>query len=189
MSLPVASETPSPVPTESPSPEPTEEPSPEPVAPTWSLKLSSSVDLGTGSFERVSSLVSGKARQQVNFKEVATAPRSDRTGNQIGWVHVEYSGGVHESSSGMVGLGLSVDSTDGTYRFEGTGVLLDVADSEEEGPTYVFSGSYALLEQPVSPETASVDDVLLHGGTFELRLRFWVDGKSLYSTSLKLTEA
>jgi RNA polymerase sigma-70 factor (ECF subfamily) len=188
----VASETPSPVPTESPSPEPTEEPSPDPVPtvpppPAWSFDLSSSVGLGAGQFEQTSSKVSGRAGQHVIFSETAVAPRSDSTGSRMGWVHVEYWGSMNDSS-GMAGLWLWVDSPEGSYRFDGRGTLTSVTGAKGEGVTYVFSGSYALVEQPLlSSDTTA--DVALNDGTFELRLRFWLDAKSLYSASLKLSEA
>jgi RNA polymerase sigma-70 factor, ECF subfamily len=193
-SPPVTSETPSPVPTESPSPEPTEEPSPDPVrtvppAPSWSFDLTSSVGLGAGQFEQTSSKVSGRAGQHVIFSETAVAPRSDGTGSRMGWVHVEYWGSMHDTS-GMAGLWLWVDTPDGSYRFDGRGILASVTGAKGEGVTYVFSGSYSLVEQPdPSLDSASTDPLALQGGTFELKLRFWLDGSSLYSVDLKLSEA
>ena len=38
-------------------------------------------------------------------------------------------------------------------------------------------------------DPATTDTLPLHGGTFVLRLRFWLDGTSLYSVGLKLSEA
>jgi hypothetical protein len=187
----VASETPSPVLTESPSPEPTQEPTPDPVPtvpppPAWSFD---SVGLGAGQFEQTSSKVSGRAGQHVVFSETAVAPRSGNTDSPMGWVHVEYWGSMHDSS-GMTGLWLWVDTPDGTYRFDGRGTLISMSGAKGEGVTYEFSGSYVLAEQPDSlVDPATTDTLPLHGGTFELRLRFWLDGTSLYSVDLKLSEA
>ena len=123
------------------------------------------------------------------FSETAVAPRSAGTGSRMGWVHVEYWGSMQDSS-GLAGLWLWVDSPDGSYRFGGRGTLLSVTGAKGEGVTYVFSGSYALSEQSeLSADTATVDNLALQSGTFELRLRFWLDGKSLHSTILKLSEA
>jgi hypothetical protein len=187
----VASETPSPVPTESPSPEPTQEPTPDPVPtvpppPAWSFDT---VGLGAGQFERTSSKVSGRAGQQVVFSETAVAPRSDSGGSRMEWVHVEYWGSMVDSS-GMTGLWLWVDTPDGTYRFDGRGFLTSVSGAKGEGVTYEFSGSYALAEQQDSSvDPATTDALPLHAGTFVLRLRFWIDGTSLYSVGMKLSEA
>jgi RNA polymerase sigma-70 factor (ECF subfamily) len=194
LSPPVASETPSPEPTESPSPEPTQEPSPDPVPtvpppPAWSFDLSSSGGLGAGQFEQTSSKVSGKAGQNVIFSETAVAPRSDSTSSRLGWVHVEYWGSMHDSS-GQAGLWLWVDSPEGSYRFDGRGTLISVSGAKGEGVTYEFSGSYVLAEQPdPSLDSTTTDQLALQGGTFELKLRFWLDGNSLYSVGLKLSEA
>ncbi|HYZ14619.1 MAG TPA: sigma-70 family RNA polymerase sigma factor [Actinomycetota bacterium] len=191
VSPPVTSETPSPVPTESPSPEPTQEPSPDPVPtvpppPAWSFDT---VGLGAGQFERTSSKVTGRAGQQVVFSETAVAPRSDSGGSRTEWVHVEYWGSMIDSS-GMTGLWLWVDAPDGTYRFDGRGFLTSVSGAKGEGVTYEFSGSYALAEQQDSSvDPATTDTLPLHGGTFVLRLRFWLDGTSLYSVGMKLSEA
>ncbi len=120
------------------------------------------------------------------FSETAVAPRSDNTGSQMGWVHVEYWGSM-DDSSGMAGLWLWVDTPDGTYRFDGRGFLTSVSGAKGEGVTYEFSGSYVLAEQQDSSvDPATMDTLPLHGGTFELRLRFWLDGTSLYSVGLKL---
>jgi RNA polymerase sigma-70 factor, ECF subfamily len=187
----VTTETPSPVPTESPSAEPTLEPSPDPVPtvpppPAWSFDT---VGLGAGQFEQTSSKVSGRAGQQVVFSETAVAPRSDSGGSEMEWVHVEYWGSMIDSS-GMTGLWLWVDTPDGTYRFDGRGLLTSVSGTKGEGVTYEFSGNYELAEQPDSSiDPATTDTLPLHGGTFELRLRFWLDGTSLYSVGLKLSEA
>jgi RNA polymerase sigma-70 factor, ECF subfamily len=187
----VTTETPSPVPTESPSAEPTLEPSPDPVPkvpppPAWSFDA---VGLGAGQFEQTSSKVTGRAGQHVIFSETAVAPRSDSTGSRMEWVHVEYWGSMHDSS-GMAGLWLWVDTPDGTYRFDGRGTLISVSGAKGEGVTYEFSGSYVLAELPDSSvDPATADALPLHGGTFELRLRFWLDGNSLYSVVLNLSEA
>ena len=123
------------------------------------------------------------------FSETAVAPRSDSTGSRTEWVHVEYWGSMHDTS-GMAGLWLWVDTPDGTYRFDGRGYLASVTGTKGEGVTYVFSGSYALAEQQDSSVDPTTTEALpLHGGTFELRLRFWVDGTSLYSVAMKLSEA
>ena len=194
VSPPVTSETPSPVPTESPSLDPTPEPSPDPVptvppAPAWSFDLSSSVGIGAGKFEQTSSKVSGRAGQNVIFSETAVAPRSHSTDSPMGWVHVEYWGSMHDTS-GMAGLWLWVDTPDGAYRFDGRGTLISMSGAKGEGVTYEFSGNYVLAEQPdTSVNPATTDPLALQGGTFELQLRFWLDGSSLYSAHLKLSEA
>jgi RNA polymerase sigma-70 factor, ECF subfamily len=188
----VASESPSLEPTESPSPELTEEPSPDPVPtipepPSWTFDLSSSVGIGARTFQQTSSSVTGKAGQHVSFRETAASPRLDRTGTEIGKVRLEYWGDM-KGVSGMSGLWLFVDTPNGTYKFEGRGILLSMAGTKEEGVTYVFSGSYSLVEQPVLPPDIA-PDVALSDGTFELELKFWLDGKSLYSATLNLVEA
>jgi hypothetical protein len=112
----------------------------------------------------------------------------DRTGSEIGRVRLEYWGETHQSS-GMAGLWLFVDSPHGTYRFDGTGILVAMTGAKGEGLTYVFSGSYALAEQPdPSLDSATTDDVSLQGGTFVLQLGFWLDEKTLHAVDLTLTE-
>jgi hypothetical protein len=65
-----------------------------------------------------------------------------------------------------------------------------VAGLAEGGFTYVFSGTYSLAEQPPPASDGVVPELLaLHDGTFQLELRFWADGKSLYRASFDLIEA
>jgi RNA polymerase sigma-70 factor (ECF subfamily) len=179
----------SPTPTPTPTPTPAPTPPPIPPAPAWSFTFDPSVDLGTGSFEQISSGVSGRAGQELVFSQVAAAPRYDADGNQIGRVYLEYWGGA-KGPTGSVDLWLFIDTPAGRYRFDGRGDLAAAAALAEGGFTYVFSGSYSLAEQPPPPGDGVVGEVpALHDGTFHLELGFWADGKSLYSASLDLIEA
>jgi RNA polymerase sigma factor (sigma-70 family) len=184
---PSVSPTPSPTPAPSPTPSPTEPPIPP--APAWSFAFDSTVDLGAGSFEQISSRVSGRAGQELIFSQVAAAPRFDADGSQIGAVYLEYWGDA-KGASGSVDVWLFIDTPAGRYRFDGRGNLAAVAGLAEGGFTYVFSGTYALAEQPPPPGDGALPELpALHDGTFQLELGFWADGKSLYSASLDLLEA
>jgi hypothetical protein len=182
---PSVSPTPTPTPTPSPPPVPT--PPPIPPAPAWSFAFDSSVDLGTGSFEQISSRVSGRAGQELLFSQGAAALRHDADGNQIGRVYLEYWGAA-KGAFGSVDLWLFIDTPGGRFRFDGTGILAAAAGPAEGGFTYVFSGTYSLVEQPPLPGDGVVPELPLHDGTFQLELGFWADGKSLYSASLDLIE-
>jgi RNA polymerase sigma-70 factor (ECF subfamily) len=179
-------------PTPEPTPSPTTEPSPSPEptippAPPWSLAFGSSTDLGVGSFEQVSSRVTGSAGRQLIFSQAVAAPRLDVDGVEHGHVYLEYWGSA-EGADGSISIWLFIDTPTGRYRFDGEGTLVSTVLDADGVTTYVFSGVYFLAEQPDAVGDASEELPPLRDGTFEIELRFWADARSLYEASVGLTE-
>ncbi|HEX9123780.1 MAG TPA: hypothetical protein VF984_10590, partial [Actinomycetota bacterium] len=175
----------SPSPTESPSTSPTDTvsptPPPIPPAPAWTMAFSSSVPVGAGGFQLIDSTVTGRADRTVLFSQ---ATRADG-------IYLEYWGNV-DGEHGSTSLWLFVDTPDGRIRLDGNGALASSSGTQEDGFIYTFSGTYWLADapSPSPPPTVSPspEPTTLHDGTFQLKLRFWADGTSLYSVAASFTE-
>ncbi len=168
-------------------PSPTEPPQPPP-APAWSLAFDSSVPLGTWQPVLVSSTVVGKAGHNVSFSETVAGPTVSAGGEATGRLYVEYFGST-EGHSGNVTLWIILDTDQGRFRYQASGSLTDLVDTDEGGVGYTFAGGYFPVEWPVAGDgTAVADEHVPHSGTFQLDLRFWSDGTSLYQAGLAFRE-
>jgi hypothetical protein len=180
---PLPSSTPSPAGTPSPT-----EPPPPPPAPPWSLVFESTVPPGTWQAGLVSSTVNGKAGHSLSFSETVAGPTVSTGGEPSGRLYVEYFGSA-EGHSGNVTLWIILDTAQGRFLYQASGSLTELVDTDEDLVDYTFTGSYYPVEWPVAEAgSAVVAEHVPHSGTFQLDLRFWSDGTSLYQAGLALHE-
>jgi hypothetical protein len=187
----VASPSPSPSPSPSESPSPTESTPPIPPAPPWTMDFESSVPIGRWQPELVSpATVIGTAGRRVGFSgETVSGPTVTRGGVPKGQLSVEYYGAV-QGVGGNATLWITLDTSEGHFRYQATGSLVNVEETEDGVVEYTFTGTYAPIEWPVAEDgSALVTGDVPHDGTFQLELRFWEDGTSLYEVGLALQEA
>jgi RNA polymerase sigma-70 factor (ECF subfamily) len=181
--VPLASPTPSPSGTPSPT-----EPPPPPPAPPWSLAFESSVPLGTWQPVLVSSTVVGKVGHSLSFSQTVAGPTGTIGGESSGRLYVEYFGSA-EGHSGNVTLWIILDTEQGRFRYQASGSLTDLVESEAGLVDYTFTGAYYPVEWPAAEDGSGiVAEGAPHDGTFQLDLRFWSDGTSLYEAGLALQE-
>ncbi len=180
-----------PVPSASPegSPSPTESATATiPPAPPWSLALKSSVPLGSWQAEVLSATVIGSAGHKLTFSETVSGPTVTTKGDPPGRLYVEYFGSA-EGSSGSVTLWIILDTREGRFRYEAAGSLTSMQETEDKVVDYTFTGSYYPVEWPVADDGSALVTGAPHNGSFQLDLRFWEDGTSLYKVGLALHEA
>jgi RNA polymerase sigma-70 factor (ECF subfamily) len=171
------------------SPSPTQSPTPTvPPAPPWSLALQSSVPLGSWKAEVQSATVIGNAGRKLAFSETVSGPVTIK-GEPPGRLYVEYFGST-EGTSGNVTLWIILDTSQGRFRYEAAGGLTEAQEAEDGVVDYTFTGSYSPVEWPVADDgSALVTADAPHTGSFQLDLRFWEDGTSLYKVGLALKDA
>jgi hypothetical protein len=159
-----------------------------PPAPPWSLTLQSSVPLGSWKAEVISAMVIGNSGHKLGFSETVSGPVTTK-GDPPGRLYVEYFGSA-EGSSGNVTLWIILDTSQGRFRYEAAGSLTNVQANEEGIVDYSFAGSYSPVEWPPADDGSSlVTADAPHTGSFQLDLRFWEDGTSLYKVGLALKDA
>jgi RNA polymerase sigma-70 factor (ECF subfamily) len=180
---PLASPTPSPSGTPSPT-----EPPPPPPAPAWSMAFESSVALGTWQPELVSSTAIGRAGHNLSFSQTVAGPTVKTGGEPSSHLYVEYFGSA-EGRSGNVTLWIILDTEQGRFRYQASGSLTDLVETDEGLVEYTFTGAYYPVEWPAAEDGSGIlAEGAPHDGTFRLELRFWSDGTSLYEAGLALQE-
>jgi len=184
---PGPAETPAQLETPSPSESPPVTP---PPPPPWSLAFKSSVPIGSWQPELLSApAVIGTAGHKLAFSETVSGPTVTGKGDPEGRLYVEYFGSAEEAS-GNVTLWIILDTSEGRFRYEATGSLANVTETEAGLVAYTFTGSYSPVEWPVADDGSTlVTEDAPHVGTFQLDLRFWGDRTSLYKVGLTLQEA
>jgi len=180
----------SPAPTDpSPTPGP-ESPAPPPPAPEWSSSFSSTFSLGGVSLSQVRpEVTSGSVDRYLTFSETLAGPRLAQDGTDLGSIYLEY-WGWSQSTRGQVNLRLYVDGPDGPsdrYVYETVGSLQSGVQAPDGTVSLVFGGSYAVTSSPTSAEQGP--ESVPHDGTFQLTLRFWQDGTTLFQSSIALIES
>ena len=70
------------------------------------------------------------------------------------------------------------------YGYNPTAGFVEHADGTV---SLVFGGSYAVTSSPTSAEQGP--ESVPHDGTFQLTLRFWQDGTTLFQSSIALIES
>jgi hypothetical protein len=190
----VPSETPeSPAPTDpTPTPGPEGPPPPPPPAPDWSASFLSTVDLGAVSLSQVRpEMTSGTADRDMIFSETLTGPRVALDGTYLGSIYLEYWGWA-QPTRGQANLRMYIDGPAGVsdrYVYETVGSLQSSVQESDGTWTYVFGGHYAVTGTPASMATEEGPEIVPHDGVFQLTLRFWQDGTTLFQAALTLNEA
>jgi RNA polymerase sigma-70 factor (ECF subfamily) len=190
--VPVEAPTESPAPTE-PSPTPgSESPPPPPPAPDWSASFSSTAALGAVSLSQLRpEMTSGTADRDLIFSETLTGPRVAPDGTHLGSVYLEYWGWA-QPTRGEASLRLYIDGPGGPsdrYVYEIVGSLQSTVQESDGTWTYIFSGPYAITGAPASVSAEQSPESVPHDGAFQLTLRFWQDGTTLFQAAFDLNES
>jgi hypothetical protein len=149
------------------------------------------VPIGTWQPELVSpAKVTGKAGRRVAFSgETVSGPTFTRKGVPDGWLSVEYYGAA-QGAGGNATVLITLDTSEGRFRYQATGSLANVQETDDGVVEYTFTGTYAPIEWPLAEDGSALVTVdVPHDGTFQLDLRFWEDRASLYEVGLALEEA
>jgi RNA polymerase sigma factor (sigma-70 family) len=189
---PAASETPATSSTESPSPTESSTPTPTPTippVPPWSMTFWSSVPIGNWHPELDSWTVDGTAGDRMAFSGEVSGPAVTRRSPE-GRLYVSFSGSAH-GASGKVSLSIILDTSEGQFVYQAPGRLTDVTEAEGSLVDYTFTGNYYAVGWPSADDGSplGVTGDVPHDGTFQLDLRFWGDGTSLYEVGLALQES
>jgi RNA polymerase sigma factor (sigma-70 family) len=181
------SPSPSPTPSESPSPTETSTPTIGP-APPWSLAFWSSVPIGNWQPGVDSVQVEGTAGNKLDFFEEVSGP-AVTSKNPQGRLSVGFSGSA-QGASGKVSLWIILDTSEGRFVYGAPGRLANATEAEGSRVDYTFTGNYFAVGWPAADDGSTlVTGDVPHDGTFQLELRFWGDGISLYEVGLILREA
>lgn len=127
----------------------------------------------------------------MTFSETLSGPRSAPDGSSLGSIYLEYWGWA-QPTHGETNLRLYIDGVGGPsdrYSYETVGSLLSSVEEPDGTRTLVFAGPYSLNGVPASTATDQSTETVPHDGTFQLTLRIWQDGTTLFQASLGLTEA
>jgi hypothetical protein len=155
------------------------------------MDFKSSVPIGRWQPELVSpATVIGTAGRRVSFSgEKVSGPTVTRRGVPEGRLSVEYYGAA-QGVGGNATVWIILDTSEGRFRYEATGSLTNVKESEDGVVEYTFTGTYAPIEWPMAEDGSALVTVdAPHHGTFHLDLRFWQDRTSLYEVGLALWES
>jgi len=188
-----ASETPSPSTTESPSPSEspsaTESPIPSiPPAPPWTMRFWSSVPIGNWQPELDSVKLDGTTDHRLAFSAEVSGPAITRK-NPEGRLYLSFSGAA-AGTTGKATIWLILDTSEGRFVYEAPGRLVNTTKTEDSGMDYSFTGNYYPIGWPVADDGSTlVTGDVPHNGTFQLDLRFWGYGTSLYEVGLTLNES
>jgi RNA polymerase sigma factor (sigma-70 family) len=182
------SPSPSPSPSESPSPPASSTPTIGP-APPWSLAFSSSVPIRNWKPELDSVSIDGTAGGKLDFSETVSGPAVSSK-NPDGRLSVGFSGSAH-GASGKVTLWIILDTVEGRFVYSAPGMLTNVMEADGSLVDYTFTGNYYAVGWPSADDGSplGVTGDVPHDGTFQLDLRFWGDGTSLYEVGLALQES
>jgi RNA polymerase sigma-70 factor, ECF subfamily len=187
---PSPSLSPSPSPSPSPSsPSATESPIPTILpAPPWSMAFWSSVPIRNWQPVLDSVSVDGTTGNRLDFSEEISGPAITSKSPE-GRLYVEFSGSA-QGASGKVSLSIVLDTSEGQFVYQAPGRLSNVTETENSGVDYTFTGSYFAVGWPTAGDGSTlVTRDAPHDGTFQLDLRFWGDGTSLYEVGLILRES
>jgi hypothetical protein len=187
---PSLSPSPSPSPSPRESPSATESPIPTiPPAPPWSLAFSSSVPIRNWQPVLDSVSVDGTTGNRLDFSEEISGP-AVTSKNPQGRLYVGFSGSA-QGASGKVSLSIILDTSEGRFVYQAPGRLSNVTETENSGVDYTFTGNYYAIGWPAADDGSPVGVTgdVPHDGSFQLRLRVWGDGTSLYEVGLALQES
>jgi hypothetical protein len=127
--------------------------------------------------------VEGSAGHKLAFSEEVSGPAVASK------LYVGFSGSA-EGASGAVTLWIILETREGQFVYQATGTLTSVTEAEDSGVDYTFTGTYVPVGWPAADDGSPlVTADAPHDGTFQLDLRFWGDGTSLYEVGLALRES
>jgi hypothetical protein len=132
--------------------------------------------------------IDGTTGNRLDFSEEVSGPAATSE-NPEGHLYVGFSGSA-QGATGKVSLWIILDTSEGRFVYEAPGRLTNVTETEDSRMEFTFTGNYYAVGWPAADDGSTVvtGDVP-HDGTFQLDLRFWGDGTSLYEVGLILREA
>jgi hypothetical protein len=152
------------------------------------MKFWSSVPLGNWQPVLDSVSVDGTTGNRLDFSEEISGPAVTNK-NPEGRLYVGFSGST-QGATGKVTLWMILDTSQGRFVYEAPGRLSNATEAEGARVDYKFTGSYFPVGWPAAQDGSTlVTGDVPHDGTFQLDLRFWGDGTSLYEVGLALQES
>jgi hypothetical protein len=132
-------------------------------------------------------MVDGTAGKKWAFSGEVSGP-AVTSKNPEGRLSIGFSGSAH-GASGKVTLWIILDTIQGRFVYSAPGRLTKVTEAGDSRVDYTFTGTYFPVGWPVSDDGSTfVNGDTPHDGTFQLDLRLWEDGTSLYEVGLALQE-
>jgi hypothetical protein len=134
-------------------------------------------------------MLDGSADHRLDFSVGVSGPAVTPK-SPDGRLYVGFSGSAH-GASGKVTLWITLDTSEGRFAYEALGRLTRVTEAEDSRVDYTFTGNYYAVEWPAADDGSplAVTGDVPHYGSFQLGLRFWGDGTSLYEVGLDLQES
>jgi hypothetical protein len=121
--------------------------------------------------------------------EKVSGPTVTRRGVPAGQLYVEYYGAA-QGHGGNATVSITLDTSEGRFQYQATGRVANVKETEDGVVAYTFTGTYAPVLWPVAEDGSPLVTLdAPHDGTFQLDIRFWGDGTSLYEVGLALQES
>jgi hypothetical protein len=133
--------------------------------------------------------VDGTTGNRLDFSEEISGPAVTNR-NPEGRLYVGFSGSS-QGATGKVTLWMILDTSQGRFVYQAPGRLLHVTEAEGSLVDYTFTGNYYPVGWPAGGDGSplAVTGDVPHDGSFQLDLRFWGDGTSLYEVGLALQES
>jgi len=133
--------------------------------------------------------IDGTAGHKLAFSEEISGPAVTSRSPE-GRLYVGFSGSA-QGATGKVTLWVILDTSEGRFVYEAPGRLTNVTEAEGSLVDYTFTGNYYAVGWPAADDGSPVGVTgdVPHDGTFQLDLRFWGDGTSLYEVGLALQES
>jgi hypothetical protein len=132
--------------------------------------------------------VDGTAGQGLAFSGEVSGPAVTEK-SPTGRLYIGFSG-FAQGATGRVTLWIILDTAEGQFVYKARGRLTEFTEAEGSGVDYTFTGSYSPVGWPLADDGSTlVTGDVPHDGTFQLDLRFWEDGTSLYEVGLALQES
>jgi hypothetical protein len=150
------------------------------------MSFDSSIPVGSPQLSLIDTNITGTAPGDFAFSQTASGSTVDEDGKPLGRLYVEYFGEVHGNASSL-SIWLFVKTPTGTYHYEAAGILEAAVQATDGSTTITFSAPYHLVDGP-SPVPDTPTDPMPHDGIASLSMKVWVDGTSLYDSSLSLRE-
>ena len=132
--------------------------------------------------------VDGTAGQKLAFSGEVSGPAVTEKSPK-GRLYVGFSGSA-QGATGRVTVWIILDTIEGQFVYKARGRVTGFTEAEGSGVDYTFTGSYSPVGWPSADDGSTlVTEDAPHVGTFQLDLRFWGDGTSLYEVGLTLHES
>ena len=117
----------------------------------------------------------------MSVSQVAQGTATDVAGHPTWNLYLEYWGSA-TGTTGQLQYDFKLGTQQGWYSYAGVATLTSAVPTDDGGYLYTFTGGYQLTDG------AGGTGMPQHG-SLQVSLRYWADGRSLYSTDIALHEA